>query len=174
MKSHEVLKRACKKMGAKNVAAHLNLSLATVHQWSRPPKPKGTGIINPLDRIAAILDFTGEKQLAEWICRRAGGYFVHNPAVKNGRPKPLSAAESAVVHDFAQMIQLLSKAGRDNSISPEESAHIRERWDKLKSVTEGFVSDCEKGNFHTNFANGHEFIKGGARTVAVCQDLANR
>ena len=39
-------------------------------------------------------------------------------------------------------------AAADNQITAAESKQIRARWEELKSVTEGFVACCEKGNFN--------------------------
>lgn len=149
MKSHEVLKQACKKKGPKNVAAHLNLSLATVHQWSRPPKPKGTGIINPLDRIAAIQEFTGEKQLAQWICQRAGGFFVENPLSKVSARAEFLTATAGVMRELAHLQAEVARVLGDKNVTQAECEELRKHWEKSKSDTERYVKECEAGCFQT-------------------------
>jgi hypothetical protein len=42
---------------------------------------------------------------------------------------------------------VVATAAGDNLISKDESRQIRDRWEELKSVTEGFVRCCEEGNF---------------------------
>ena len=45
------------------------------------------------------------------------------------------------------MISLVSHAAGDGHISPGETEDIRARWEKIKSVTEGYVRDCERNRF---------------------------
>ena len=40
-----------------------------------------------------------------------------------------------------------TNAAADNLISKAEARRIRDRWEELKTVTEGFVRCCEEGNF---------------------------
>jgi hypothetical protein len=52
-----------------------------------------------------------------------------------------------IVQDFADMLATIAKSSADNVISKEEAKTIRRRWEDLKSVTEGFVTAAESGNF---------------------------
>lgn len=76
MKTHELLRRVFKRHGCKTVAAALGVTLGTVHKWSRPPEPAGTGVKSPLDYLEQLWDATGDEELVQWFCRRAGGRFV--------------------------------------------------------------------------------------------------
>ena len=51
------------------------------------------------------------------------------------------------VQEFADLLSVVAMAAADNHISKKESEAIRGRWEKLKSLTEGFVQCCEQGNF---------------------------
>ena len=35
----------------------------------------GSGTANPLDRIEALMQSTGDSRLVQWICQRAGGFL---------------------------------------------------------------------------------------------------
>jgi len=45
------------------------------------------------------------------------------------------------------MLGVIALAASDNAITKDEAKAIRRRWEDLKSVTEGFVRQCEEGNF---------------------------
>ena len=106
----------------------------------------GSGIDNPLDRIEALYQSTGDVRLVQWICQRAGGFFIFNP--KNApHPHFLIPATNQIVQEFADLLHVVAAAAADNQITPAEAKQIRARWEELKSVTEGFVACCEEGNF---------------------------
>ena len=86
MKSHEVLKKAIDKVGAKTVAAELNLSSALIYKWCQECSKEDnnltmSGAVNPLDRIIEIYKKTKDVELIHWICRMANGYFVENALI---------------------------------------------------------------------------------------------
>ena len=56
-------------------------------------------------------------------------------------------ATQEIVQQFADLLSAISHAASDNSISTEESKHIRHEWDELKRLTERFVKWCEVGDF---------------------------
>ena len=74
MKSHEVLRKAIKPVGCKHVAAELKLSPSLIYQWSRGRDGKSAAL-NPLDRVALLVELGGE-ELLDWLCRQRGGRFV--------------------------------------------------------------------------------------------------
>ena len=147
MQSHELLREVFQKSSAKQVAADLGLSLSMIYKWAEPDDGTGSGTINPLDRIEALLTCTKDHRLVQWICQRAGGFFILNP--KSNRPHPsfLIPATNEIVQEFADLLAVIATAAADNQITVKEAAVIRERWEELKSVTEGFVACCEEGNF---------------------------
>jgi len=167
MQSHELLREVFQKCSAKQVSADLGLSLSMIYKWAEPPSPGygvsspddgghvatkrsegGSGSVNPLDRIEALLRSTGDERIVQWICQRAGGFFILNP---KSAPHPhfLIPATNQIVQEFADLLQVVAKAASDNQITEKESQDIRARWEELKSVTEEFVVCCEEGNFRT-------------------------
>jgi len=145
MESHELLREVFDKKAAKEVSADLELSTSMIYKWAQPPNQIG-GIENPLDRVDALLQSTGDVRIAQWVCQRAGGFFILNP--KNPpHPHYLIPATNQIVQEFADLLQVVAAAAADNQITPAEAKQIRARWEELKTVTEGFVACCEAGNF---------------------------
>lgn len=147
MQSHELLREVFQKCSAKQVAAELNLSLSTIYKWAEPDDGTGSGTANPLDRIEALLRCTDDKRLVQWICQRSGGFFILNPKTNKPHPSFLIPATNEIVQEFADLLAVIATAAADNQITGKEAATIRERWEELKCVTEGFVACCEGGNF---------------------------
>jgi len=148
MQSHELLREVFQKSSAKQVAAELGLSLSMIYKWAEPPEaPTGSGTINPLDRIEALQRCTGDPRIVQWICQRAGGFFIKNPKTNHPHPEFLIPATNEIIQEFADLLAVIANAVADNQITAEESKDIRGRWEELKSVTEGFVCCCEGGNF---------------------------
>lgn len=147
MESYELLREVFEKATPKQVAADLGLSLSMIYKWAEPPDhAAGSGTGNPLDRVESLLESTGDQRLVQWICQRAGGFFILNP--KNApHPHYLIPATNQIVQEFADLLAVIATAAADNQITPEEAKQIRARWEELKSVTEGFVACCEEGNF---------------------------
>jgi len=158
MQSYELLREVFEKKTPKQVAADLGLSLSMVYKWAEPPndasglrseatdRRAGSGTGNPLDRIEALLTSTGDHRLVQWICQRAGGFFIQNP--KNiAHPHYLIPATNQIVQEFADLLHVIATATADDQISSSEAKQIRARWEELKTVTEGFVACCEQGNF---------------------------
>jgi hypothetical protein len=147
MQSHELLKEVLKRTSAKQIAADMGLSLSLIYKWAEPPQDEtGSGANNPLDRIEQLLRITNDARIAQWVCERAGGFFITNP---KDRPHPyqLIPYTNNIVQEFADMLGVIAVAASDNRISKEEAKAIRRRWEDLKSVTEGFVRSSEEGNF---------------------------
>ncbi|MEM9017328.1 MAG: phage regulatory CII family protein [Verrucomicrobiota bacterium] len=149
MESHEVLKQAFDQShtSPKEIASDLGVSLSLVYKWAQPNTESGSGSRNPLDRIEKIIELTSEPAIVEWLCQKAGGYFVRNPKSICEEGYEVVPATHAIVQQFAGLLDVVSKAAQDNNIDPEESAQIREVWDKLKGYCEGFVRCCEEGDF---------------------------
>lgn len=149
MQSHELLKEVLKKTGAKQIAADMALSLSLIYKWTEMPEDEsGHGANNPLDRIEQLLRITGDRRIAQWVCERAGGFFITNPeAGQQPHPHALIPATNSIVQEFADMLQVIASAAVDQKISPDEAKSIRARWEELKTVTEGFVRSAEEGKF---------------------------
>ena len=145
MESHELLREILQRHGAKDLAAKLDLSLQRIYQWAEDPK--GSGTPNPLDRVNAIQKATGDTRIAEWICEQAGGFFMPNPQLEKNKSVALKTASNVLIQEFAAMITLVADAAVDGKITVDETADIRARWEKIKSVTEHFVRCCEDGRF---------------------------
>lgn len=158
MQSHELLREVFKTKSPKQIAEDVGLSVSVVYKWAEPPgngnshpaeaagRSGGSGIANPLDRIESLLQSTGDKRIAQWVCQRAGGFFIQNP--KNiPEPHYLIPATNQIVQEFADLLHVIANAAHDNQITSDEAKQIRGRWEDLKSVTEGFVAACEQGNF---------------------------
>ena len=147
MQSYELLREVFEKRTPKQVAADLGLSLSMVYKWAEPPtQAAGSGTGNPLDRIEALLASTGDRRLVQWICQRAGGFFIQNPK-DTPHPHFLIPATNQIVQEFADLLHVIANATADDAITQLESRQIRARWEELKTVTEGFVACCEEGNF---------------------------
>jgi hypothetical protein len=145
MQSHELLKEVLQKISAKQVSSELGLSLSLIYKWAEPAA-EGSGAANPLDRIEQLLKLSGDRRLAQWVCERAGGFFIANPKT-NPQAVHLIPATNMIVEEFADMLAVIARAATDNTITKKEANDIRGRWEDLKSVTEGFVRCCEAGNF---------------------------
>lgn len=149
MESHEVLKLALANPAAspKQIAAALGVSLSLVYKWAQPPSGAGSGSKNPLDRVAELMALTHEPAIAEWLCRQAGGYYVRNPKSACQEGFEVVPATHEIVQQFAGLLSVISQAAVDYSITADESAEIRQVWDRLKAYCEGFVRCCEEGDF---------------------------
>jgi len=167
MESHEVLRKAFEEHDAspKEIAAALGVSLSLVYKWAQPSgaqpsgsQPsgspsertngeRGSGSRNPLDRVEALVALTGDPDILEWLCQRAGGYFVRNPRSSCDDGYEVVPATHHIVQRFAGLLDVVSRAAQDNSITADESEEIRRVWDRLKAYCEGFVRCCEEGDF---------------------------
>ena len=148
MHSHEILREVFQQCSPKQVAADLGLSLSMIYKWAEPPDgAAGSGSTNPLDRIDALLRCTDDRRLVQWICQRAGGFFILNPKTNKPHPSFLIPATNEIVQEFADLLAVIATAAADNQITMKESQQIRARWEELKCVTESFVACCEEGNF---------------------------
>lgn len=149
MESHQVLKDAFESPNTspKEIASELGVSLSLVYKWAQPNSESGSGSRNPLDRVTELVQLTKHVEILEWLCTQCGGYFVRNPKSTCEQGYEVVPATHNIVQQFAGLLDVVSKAAQDNTITPEESAQIRQVWDKLKAYCEGFVRCCEEGDF---------------------------
>ena len=113
-------------------------------------KVDGSGLANPLDRMEQLIKSTHDPRLPQWICERAGGFFIRNPKAHWPHPYQVIPATNQIVQEFADMLGVIATASGDNHITKTEAKDIRRRWEDLKRVTEGFVRGCEEGHFATS------------------------
>ena len=147
MESHEILKNAFKNCSPKEVAGELGVSLSLVYKWAQEQSESGSGSRNPLDRLLQIVRLTEEERIIEWLCERCNGYFVRNPASSSLHSSEVLPATNEIVSQFSNLLSRISQAAVDNSITLDEAQEIREQWDRLKCIGEGFVRCCEEGDF---------------------------
>src|ERR1051325_7427836 len=147
MQSHELLREVLQKTSAKQISADLGLSLSLIYKWAEPDESGGSGAANPLDRIEQLLRCTRDERIVQWLCERAGGFFIRNPKHHHAHPDYLIPATNQIVQEFADLLAVIAPAAADDSINKGEAKTIRRRWEELKSVTENFVRCCEEGNF---------------------------
>lgn len=147
MESYELLREVCQRGNAKQIAADMGLSLSLIYKWAEPAEATGSGVVNPLDRIEALVRSTNDHRIVQWLAERAGGFFIRNPKALWPHPHFLIPATNQIVQEFADLLAVVAKAAGDNQITAPEAASIRARWEELKSATESFVRCCEEGNF---------------------------
>jgi hypothetical protein len=149
MESHEVLKQAFESptTSPKEIASEMGVSLSLVYKWAQANTENGSGSKNPLDRVQQLIQLTKHTGIVEWLCHEAGGYFVRNPNNTSTDGYDVVPATHQIVSQFAGLLNVVSKAAMDNTITPDESAQIRIVWDRLKAYSEGFVRCCEEGDF---------------------------
>jgi hypothetical protein len=145
MQSHELLREVFEKKKPKEIAADLGLSSSMIYKWGEP-NTAGSGIGNPLDRMEALLKSTGDQRLVQWLCQRAGGFFILNPK-NTPHPHQVIPATNQIVQEFADLLHVIAAATANEQVSQAEAKQIRARWEELKCVTEGFVAACEQGDF---------------------------
>lgn len=147
MQSHELLREVYANANVKQIAADLCLSLSLIYKWAEPTTDTGSGTVNPLDRIEGLIRATNDERIVQWLCQKAGGFFIRNPKATWPHPLFLVPATNQIVQEFADLLAVIAKAANDNQVTGTEARAIRARWEELKSVTEGFVHCCEQGNF---------------------------
>ena len=122
MQSHELLREVFQKCSPKQVSANLGLSLSMIYKWAEPGDPAaGSGSTNPLDRIDALIRCTNDHRLVQWICQRAGGFFIRNPKTTSSHPPYLIPATNEIVQEFADLLAVVAAAAHDNQITQKES-----------------------------------------------------
>lgn len=151
-KSYQILKKAIDPIGAKAVASKLKISTALVYKWCED-RDNGeqaalSGAANPLDRLRAVYELTGDVELINWLCQAADGYYVSNPSIEKAKPdiKVMKNIHD-IIRGFSETLEAISKSYNDKNITIKESSRIREEWEGLKRIAEGFVRACESGKF---------------------------
>ena len=141
MKSHEAIAQAIEKLGAKQVASELGVSMSLLYKWSEPAHQSGTA--NPLDRVADLVRASGSQVPLQWLAQQAGGVFVHNPPQRAGEINVLQETQR-ILKEFSDVLLAVSNAWVDSRVTQAEAETIRHEWDELKSIAETFVLACEQ------------------------------
>lgn len=149
MDSSEVLKNAINKVGAKSIAADMNLSTSLIYKWCQPnDKPDDSGADNPLDRLLKIYECTKDPKIITWMCEHADGFFTQNPKPLAEIGTEIFESTQHILKEFSDLLEVVSRSyANDKQIDPEEAEQIRQAWESLKSVGETFVYSCEAGYF---------------------------
>lgn len=150
MRSNEVLREAADVVGVKALASELRLSPALIYKWCQeadPKNPDTSGTRNPLDRLREIVQVTGHTPVVGWLCREAGGFFVHNPEEQcKDIDTDLLQSTQYLVMAFSRLLREVSESvADDGAIEPDEADRIRSGWERLKTTAETFVVACERG-----------------------------
>ena len=159
MKSHEAIDEAVRKVGVKQVAWRLRVSSSLVYKWCQPrgrgPAPEASGTRNPLDRVAALWDCTGDVGLLDWLCRRADGFFVPDPTPDHPLDAEYVAQTQQLIKRFSELLTTLSESIIDDGrVDPKEARRIRRHWQELKRRGESFAVACERGVFGPDAPSG--------------------
>jgi hypothetical protein len=144
MKAYQVFQELYRDGHAKRIMADMKLSRAMVYRWS---EQWDRHTVNPLDRLAQLIRCTDDRRLIDWLSREAGGTFVPDVPASAPAPVTLVPAQCEVVKETAVLLEGIAESAQDGNIAPAEAEMIRVRWQRLKSVMEGFVMQCERGTF---------------------------
>ena len=151
MKSHEVLKKSIDEIGVKEVAQKLNISTALVYKWceaSLDQEKEEARAINPLDRVFQLYKITNSRELINWLCIEAEGFFVPNPEAEKVDGIEFIQRTQVMIGDFSELLNVLTESLKnDGKIDMNESEQIRITWETLKSTAESLVIACEQGIF---------------------------
>ena len=146
--SAEVLKLAVQDIGAKRVAAALGVSTSLVYKWCErainADGSKGSGAENPLDRLATLVEITGDDRPVRWLSESAHGFFTRNPSSRRASGLGLLRQTQVIVKEFADLLESVEESLADGRIEPLEATHIRREWEALKSAGEMMVVSCER------------------------------
>jgi len=154
MDSNQVLRNAIEKVGAKKVAGDMRVSLSLVYKWCQPSAAddstiEPSGARNPLDRVAALLESTGDADVVQWLCEQAEGFFVRDSEAGDRRiDAEYIANTQRIIEDFSRLLRAMSDAITDDGeVDQAEARKIRTQWQRLKRYGEAFVCACERGQF---------------------------
>lgn len=152
MDSYEVLKKSVSGVGVKSVASDMKLSSALVYRWCEASNtPDASGAKNPLDRVAALCDLTGDREPIKWLCRQVDGFFVQNTDADEEYPGAVFEATQKMLKEFSDVLQSVTNGMRDDGkIDCREAEQLRNEWEDLKSIAESFVAACERGEYRNS------------------------
>ena len=146
MKSHEVLKQSMESYGVKYIAAELNLSPSLLYKWNQSQYNAGS-TANPLDRVIELHKVTRDDNIIQWVCNKAGGFFVKNIETEGKHSEELFRSTQKILQEFSEMLGAITDSKLDGEISGAEAEKIRKEWEDMKSIAEQFVVSCERGDY---------------------------
>ncbi|MBI4231252.1 MAG: hypothetical protein HY608_10490, partial [Planctomycetes bacterium] len=129
-------------------AADIGVSESLLYKWTENPAgTDASGMVSPLARLAQILLAIPDADLANWICRHAGGFFVPNPPAPAG-PSPVLQSIRTMVREFSELLDTVTESiENDGKIDEGEARRIRTSWEDLKRHMEQFSIACESGRY---------------------------
>ena len=160
-KSHEVLKEAVARCGAKSVASDMGLSQSLIYKWCEPNDgPDCSGVDNPLDRLMELIRSTGDESAIDWLCRQTDSVRIKNPAVEEMTDTSVLDNTQTILKEFSELLEAVTEGyANGHRIDPAESVRIRKEWEDLKRVAERFVRTCEQGVYdHEETNNGGCYV----------------
>ena len=147
MDSAEALRVAVKDVGVKRVAAALGVSTSLVYKWCERREnvdgTPGSGAENPLDRLATLVEITGDDRPVRWLAQAAGGFYTRNPSTRPAAGLGLLRQTRVIIREFADVLESVEESLADGLIRPVEVEQIRKEWEDLKSAGEMLVTTCE-------------------------------
>ena len=96
-----------------------------------------------------IYESTGDLLLIEWLCGRAGGFFVEASDPDHQRVDSRYIDHTrTLLAEFSELLQVMSDSiGNEGRIDRREASEIRRQWQRLQGRGEAFVRACEEGRF---------------------------
>lgn len=129
----------------KQIAGHLGMNPKSVNKWAESCDPEA---VSPVARTGQLLQcLNGDDRLIQYLCRRAGGFFVRNPPAATDKLESLLAAERMANQELADQLKVILEAMADGKLTRTEAACIRRNWEGVKSKVEAFVQACEQGRW---------------------------
>ncbi len=152
MTSFEVIRAAVDRVGVKKVAACLKVSTSLVYKWSQPSKSdkdiEASVAVAPLDRVSTLVACTGDVHPVDWLCQRADGTFVPDPAADDDIDTAYVERTQTIVKRFSELLTTVSESIIDDGcVDRSEADDIRSQWQELKRHCESFTMACERGLF---------------------------
>ncbi len=150
--THLILRESIQRVGVKKVASALGVSQSLVYKWCQEQPgdstPEASGVTNPLDRLMVVFELSQDRDLVQYICHRAGGYFTPNIMLEDEHGRRFLSETVQILDKFADLIRYAEQSlHNDGVIDEEEGRQLRRNWDGLKSRLESFIVGCENGLF---------------------------
>lgn len=140
MKSWELLRELFARQGIKQIAARLGRSRWLVHKWTEPAGGTGSGLRNPLDVLALLMQGTDARRLAQWVCAQAGGRFVPDPPVTPCSATERQACVGRGLQALWQMTAALAGQVSHPRQSEGEMKRLQALWAELQADMEQLLA----------------------------------